>query len=39
MEEYGLEKRLRDAMTLKSVTPAPDGLRRMVAGADLGGDR
>jgi len=39
MEEYGLEKRLRDAMSLKSMTPAPDGLRRMVAGADRGGDR
>jgi alkylation response protein AidB-like acyl-CoA dehydrogenase len=36
MEDYGLEKRLRDAMTLKTVSLAPDGLRRMVA---LGGGR
>jgi alkylation response protein AidB-like acyl-CoA dehydrogenase len=39
MEDYGLEKRLRDAMSLKSMTPAPDVLRRMVAGADGGGGR
>jgi alkylation response protein AidB-like acyl-CoA dehydrogenase len=39
MEDYGLEKRLRDAVTLKIVSVAPDGLRRMVAGVDLGGGR
>ena len=32
MEDYGLEKRLRDAMTLKTLSVAPDGLRRLVAG-------
>jgi alkylation response protein AidB-like acyl-CoA dehydrogenase len=39
MEDYRLEKRLRDAITLKSMSPAPGALRRMVAGTDFGGGR
>ena len=37
MEDYGLEKRLRDAMTLKSMVLSPSALRRIVAGAEYGG--
>ena len=37
MEDYGLEKRLRDAVTLKSMALAPGALRRIVAGSELGG--
>jgi butyryl-CoA dehydrogenase len=36
MEEYGLEKRLRDAVTLKATTGRPDDLRRTLAAADHG---
>ena len=38
MEEYRLEKRLRDAMTLKSLAVDPNTLRRLCA-ARPGGDR
>jgi len=36
MEEYGLEKRLRDAVTLKAVGGRPEDLRRALAATDHG---
>lgn len=37
MEDYGLEKRLRDAMTLKTMSVAPEDLRRMLVVSKQGG--
>jgi alkylation response protein AidB-like acyl-CoA dehydrogenase len=38
MEDYRQEKRLRDALTLKSMVIKPDLLRMLCAPADMGGD-
>ena len=38
MEDYGQEKRLRDALTLKSMAIKPDLLRMLCASVEMGGD-
>jgi len=39
MEDYRLEKRLRDAMTLKTMSVRPDDLRMLCADRPQGGQR
>ncbi len=34
MEDYGVEKRLRDIMTLRGLPPSPDVVRRLLAGGE-----